>query len=71
MPRSTETVQLCFNVDAPKLQRLGIDPTTSEGQLRLRDLFLDGLKAKLDTLDPRSPNFPEEHAAIRLFLCSD
>ena len=38
-----ESVTLRFNYDPKLLKEAGIDPTTSEGKARLRELFIDAM----------------------------
>ena len=38
-----ESVMITFNYDPKLLKEAGIDPSTSEGKARLRELFLDAM----------------------------
>lgn len=41
-------INLTFNVNIANLQRLGLDPTTSEGKAKLIQLFLKSIECALD-----------------------
>lgn len=62
-----DAVTLNFNVDIGKLRELGIDPTTSEGKLRLRQMFLDGLGHALDASVGDDPDEMQWDEIMELF----
>ena len=63
-------ISISFNVDVAALQKLGIDPTTSEGKAVLRGVIIDSLQDQLD-VSPRNQDTVELDGICEAFLQED
>lgn len=59
-----DPITLTFNVDIAKLKAAGVDPSTSEGKLFLRTMFLKGVERYENDMAVTA----KELGAISLFI---